>query len=196
MKTSLRFLSAILAVGFFGTAQAQIVTTGKINFTGNIRHVTCSLTSDSVNQTIAFGYVSPAAFGTPTVVGSTVGEKPFAIKIEGCTLGAVPGGSGAQYPTQALVRFYGSNVNTTSGNLNLTGPGTPASGVQIRLKNSSRVAMALQNATAQAQSSTVITLLGSPSVNTLDFFAEYIATSATVTGGGAGSTVDFEMVYP
>ncbi|CAB5715408.1 Type-1A pilin [Delftia tsuruhatensis] len=182
---------ATLALMTMGAANAQVVSIGKVNFTGTIRHNTCSIKSDSVNQTVSFGTISPSEFtGTGTTGNS---RKPFKINLEKCSTGAAPGGG--NYPSQAYVKFYGTNVDTTTGRLKLTPGSNAATGLQVRINNSSGTEMQLQQPTAQSQGSTVISLSPGDN-NSLDFSAEYIATGPNV-GGGAGNTeVNFEMVYP
>lgn len=183
---------AALALMAMGAANAQIVSEGRVNFTGNIRHVTCSLKADSQNMTVSLGYIAPTAF---TSIGTTAGEKPFQINLERCTIGNVPGTT-TTYPANATVRFTGSNINPTTGRLNLAGAGS-ATGVQIRLKNAQGNEMRLNQPNAGAgggtQNATSITIADGD--NSLNFSAEYVSTAASVGAGNGNSSVEFEMIY-
>ena len=182
--------SSIAALAFMAMGAANAQSVGQVNFTGNIRHNTCSLKSDSLNQTVAFGTISPTQF---TGIGSVAGNKAFKINLEGCTLGAVPGAPpGTNYPRQAHVKFFGPNVDSNTGRLRLVGASS-ATGIQVRIKNANGLEMPLNQDTPTTQLSTLITLVQGE--NSLDFSAEYIATAATVGGGAANTNVEFEVAY-
>lgn len=185
MKKSAFKASAIFiaAMGAFGSANAQIA---KIDITGEITPNTCVLTSSDRNgKRVALGNVKPTDFAN---VGSTQGQQPFTLTLEGCS-------TGTGQPTRASVRFSGSNINANTSNLNLIGVGSPgvAGGVQVRILNDDDTRVLLASANQGVTQYAVVTG-GAPTI--LRFKADYTAISLPVTSGRANTAVDFEITYP
>lgn len=187
--------SLLLAGGFNGTAfagETPVVPTpvtvdgGKINFSGSIVATPCAVDSDSDGQTVKLGQVPANHF---TAADMTTSPVPFTIKLTGCKLNADT--SGSAY-TSAAITFRGTTVADKSSVLALasaSGSGdTVATNVGIQILQSGKPLIIDGSSSATKQ-----TLLAGS--NSLDFSAEYIATSASVTAGSANSSIDFQVTY-
>lgn len=153
---------------------------GKINFTGNIIEAGCQVNSTIASpMTVKLGDVSKTAFAA---AGDTAAKTRFSLVLSACPA-ALKG-------KPISVKYDGTPDSTDSDYLQLTGYGTTgvASGVAIQLLNGSGSALPLG---AASESKTI----DAASDTSLDFFARYIATRATITAGTANSTVNFTLAY-
>lgn len=186
MKKSAFKASAIFlaAMGAFGAANAQ---SAKISFNGDITPTTCVLSqADTNNKTVELGNVKPTDF---TQAGSTSGEKPFTLTLEGCS---TPGNG---HPSRASVQFSGTNINTNTNNLNLIGVGTTgvARGIQVRIlnANSTKVLLGAANQNVVQQD-----IVGGGTPTVLPFTADYVAMTLPIGIGSANTAVDVKITYP
>jgi type 1 fimbria pilin len=190
MKTSsLKFLSAILAVGFFGAAHAQRVTSGAIDFRGNITPATCEIDSNTRSLLVEFGAVPPDRTGFQgngnTVVAGDVATpaytKTFTIRLLGCTAATATNNQ----PQNARFRFSGANSQriTTDGTLTTTN-----SSVNIQILESG-IPLNMNNL------SSLFALTAAPVI--INYGARYqVAANTTLTTGVADSSATFTLNYP
>ena len=158
---------------------------------------TITITGKVVAQTCT---VDGSAFGTPDT--SVTAAMPLVLAPVLATSGAVAGKTQFQMvvancdPSLSSVQafFSGPNIQTDGNLKNPTLAGN-ATNVEVQLLNSSSTVMNLNNATATAQNSPVVTLTGSPTKGaTLTYFAQYYSTGGS-TAGNVNTTVQFTMNY-
>ncbi|EAX5600917.1 type 1 fimbrial protein [Salmonella enterica] len=104
---------------------------------GAVAHSACSITLDSVSQTISFGDIPLSRFSRP---GAEVVSVPFSIRVENC---ALPGHSRQGIDAMnnvayaggytVLARFYGPPVDKEHPDL--LGSDTGIAGVGLRLES-------------------------------------------------------------
>lgn len=174
MTVALRATMAGMAFLALGAAQAQtaIVNNGTIDFAGSISASTCSVKSGDRNKRVTLPTVKPKDF---TDAAITTGQTTFTITLEGCTI-SPPGATGADVlPSQALVKFSGSSINS---NNRLDNRGT-AKGVEIQLSGTG--------------TPTPIQLVAGD--NALSFTAAYYSTTKDVVSGTVNAQVNFDITY-
>ncbi len=161
--------------------QAARATDGTINFTGAVTAKTCTV---KVNG----GSASPAAVTLPTVstsslnaVGATAGQTQFSINLSACSTA-----------TTAATYFEAGPTVNSNGRLNNTAGTGAATGVDLQLVNSDNSLITVGSA-APTTGAGVATITGSAA--TLNYFARYYATTATVGAGTVTSSVNFSMIY-
>lgn len=190
----LNSISRVLILSFSLSAGYAIANDGNVHFTGEVIDSTCEVTTETANQTVKLGKVNKTAF---TGVGSTAAPANFHIDLDKCP---------ATY-TKAAVRFDADDTNgtfkgnadgdvtvgfpvesTAPGDFTGTGTAAAATGVAIRLYNSS------DNSHLKiGDDSTPVTI--SSGKASMPFIARYIATSATVTPGTANADTQFTVIY-
>lgn len=169
MTVALRATMAGMAFLALGAAQAQtIVNNGTIDFAGSISASTCSVKSGDRNKLVTLNAVKPSDFGGANV---TKGQTTFTITLENCTVPA-QGATGSTLPTQATVKFSGSNINA---NGRLDNRGT-AQGVELTLSTPAPVTLVAGD-------------------NKLEFTTAYYSTSTNIVAGTVKSQVDFDITY-
>lgn len=171
---STALVATLGALAFVPAAQAA--STGIINITGKVIADTCTISvNSSATSTVTLPTVTTNALST---VGSTAGKIPFTIGLTGCDSNV----------SGALMSFSGSNVDTSTGNLNnsLT---TNNSNVQVQLLNSSGTAI---NTNSQANAP-LIAVANSAGSTTM--YAQYKATNAAATAGLVSTSVNFTLTY-
>ncbi|MBK0113118.1 MULTISPECIES: fimbrial protein [Delftia] len=185
--SALKLLIAALSIGAFGSAHAQRVLEGRINFTGNITPATCEIDSTTRNIPVDFGAVPPDRTGFAGVAGTAVAvndvatndyTKTFTIRLLGCTPGTTTG-----HPNTGQFKFAaGPGYNTQrAGNLSTTNSSVDIqileSGSAINLNNPSSL-FALTDTTV-----------------TVTYGARY-RVAETLKTGIANSAATFTLVYP
>lgn len=177
-KKTLLSTALVAGLGFlaFAAAPAHAASTGTINFTGKVLADTCAISiNGGPGTTVALPTVMTGAF---TGIGSVAGTTSFTVGLSGCDTNTA----------SAAMAFNGSNIDTTSGNLNNTTT-SGGSNVQIQLLNS---ADAVINANTQANAPTIAVSGGSGSTT---MKAQYIATAASTSAGLVTSSVGFTLTY-
>lgn len=181
-------LSAALIAGFGVAAlapQASHAATNTITFNGKILNATCSA---SVNGGTNGGTVTlpdePASgfSGSASVLGAT----PFTIALSGCP--TTPSG------VQVGAQFYSaSNADTATGTLKNTG----VTGVDVQLLDSSSNAVPIATTAQVPGNNTGVTdpttLTGATA--SLNYTAQYYATSASPSSGTVSTSVNFVINY-
>ncbi|EAA8474907.1 type 1 fimbrial protein [Salmonella enterica subsp. enterica] len=179
MKGKLAAVAFFAAMGITSSVMAQ---DGQVNFTGKIIEAGCKINGNVTDtQDIKLGEVVKTAF---TAAGDSAATTKFSLVLTACPaeLAGKP----------VSVKYDGTPDTINNDYLQLTGYGsaTVASGVAIQLLNSDGSELPLGTASKAVTIATDVT-----DETTLDFFARYIATSATVTGGDANGTVNFTLTY-
>ncbi|VWD47677.1 fimbrial protein [Burkholderia contaminans] len=192
-KTTLMMSMFGLACAAANTAQAS---DGTINFTGSIVASTCKINGGTNDLTVA---LPKASTNQLTAVGATAGRTPFKLTLSGCATDQKAGETTTPAPVKKVsVAFEpGPNVDLATGRLNLTGTGA-AGGVQIAILNDkyAPIKIGAESSAQGVQTVDIDTAVGGTGSATLQFAAQYVATSSTVTGGSANSSVTYSLVYP
>jgi len=150
---------------------------GTVNFTGEILDAACTVDVNSQNQTVVLGSYNKSEF---TAVGDKTAAKKFDIVLKNCPTTV----------TSAKVRFDGTPEATDSNLLAIdSSVAGAATGVAINLMTSDKADLPLHGQNSYSYP------LSSTQDNTLDFYAQYKATAATVTAGPANSVANFSVIY-
>lgn len=164
---------AVLSGIAMGSANATDQGHGTVTFTGSIIDAPCSITPDSVDQTVKLGEVSNVALKD----GGTSSPQPFNIKLEQCDISTLK-------TVQAT--FTGA---ASTGNPDLLGITGTAKGASIAITNGSGEVITLGTASPAQKLQN--------GNNTLAFSA-YLqgdGASATITPGSFQSVADFTLSY-
>lgn len=179
MKLNKIMMAAVLAFGVTSVAHAADQGHGTVTFKGSIIDAPCSITPETVDQTVNLGQVSNIALKN----GGQSTPKNFVIKLENCELTEKdPGKNNA-----VSIKFTGATSVEDNTLLGITGT---AKGAGIAITDGSGKLIELGKATS-AQ-----TLQNGN--NTLNFSA-YLqgnkASNATITPGDFQSVADFTLAY-
>lgn len=171
----LALAAAMGAVLISGMACAKDQGHGKITFTGSIIDAPCSISADSIDQTVDLGQVSDVALKANSNTGTSV-PRNFEIKLENCDITTL----------KTVTTTFAGVDGATDGSLAITGT---AQGASIVLSNRSGDDIKLGEATEPH------TLLEGD--NTL-LFSAYLkgdGADATVTPGDFTAVADFTLAY-
>ncbi|WP_434639183.1 fimbrial protein [Klebsiella sp. I138] len=153
-------------------------TGGQIEFSGSITDTSCNIDSTSANQVVDLGKWASSFFSG---AGSETTKTSFHIKVKDCPASVA----------RVAVLFDGTR---DSNNSNLLAVNGGAQGVAIKLYENDRTTPINLGTVSRDQ----MVLAGTGGVTTgaadLEFFADYISTSA-VSAGAANGTANFNMVY-
>ncbi|CAI0927135.1 fimbrial protein [Serratia entomophila] len=182
MKLNKIMMAAVLAFGVSSVAHAAVKDQGHgtVTFTGSIIDAPCSITPESVDQTVNLGQVSNVALKD----GGKSTPKNFQIKLENCELTTA---EGAGKNNTVSLTFTGASSAADKDLLGITGTAkgagiaiTDGAGNNITLGKPSN-AQTLQNGN-----------------NTLSF-AAYLqgskASGAAIVPGEFQSVADFTLAY-
>ncbi|HBI10838.1 MAG TPA: fimbria A protein [Franconibacter pulveris] len=168
-------LASVMGLFLAASAQAADQGHGKVTFTGSIIDAPCSISPDSIDQTVNLGQVSNVALKANSNTGTSV-PRNFEIKLENCDTTTLK---------SVKTTFTGAE-GATAGSLGITGTAKGASiiltngdGKQLKLGEASD-AHKLQNGN-----------------NTL-LFSAYLqgdGATATVTPGDFSAVADFTLAY-
>lgn len=172
MKLNKTMMALVMAMGVSSFAQAD-QGHGKVTFTGSIIDAPCSISPDSVDQTIDMGQISNAAL----LNGGKSTPRDFTIDLENCVF------TGDTAKNKVTVTFSGAS--TASGLLGITGS---ASGAGIALTH---------------QGETDKIKLGTPTTaqtlqngnNTLKFAAYVQGDAEKIVEGDFTAVTDFTLAY-
>lgn len=183
-KTSL--LPAVAAVaGLIAIAPAAHAVDGKIEFTGSITALTCTINGGGANNNFSVA-LPPVSTSSLAAVGSTAGRTPFAITLTNCSLTG---------PSHAVTTYFepGDTVDPVTGQLIVDAGG--AQNVQLRLLNSGDNSKIVAGSANGSQNSTPVDLDASGNA-TLNYFVEYAQYGASgATVGAANSRVFYTLTY-
>ncbi|CAM4155813.1 fimbrial protein [Serratia silvae] len=177
MKLNKIMMVAVMAFGMSSLAHAAVKDQGhgKVTFTGSIIDAPCSITPDSIDQTIELGQISKVALKD----GGKSTPRNFSIDLENCEVGEKDN-------NKVTVTFTGMESIASNGLLGITGT---AKGASVAITDGSGKVIELGKAT-KAQ------LLQNGN-NTLSF-AAYMqgdGASAAVTEGEFQTVADFTLAY-
>lgn len=82
MKLNKTMIAAFMAFGVVSAANAADQGNGSVTFKGSIIEAPCSISADSIDQTVQLGQVSAAALAS----GGTSTPKNFSVLLESCAL--------------------------------------------------------------------------------------------------------------
>ena len=161
-----------------GTSAGVQSTGGQIEFSGSITDTSCDIDSTSANQIVDLGKWASSYF---TGAGSETTKTAFHIKVKDCPATV----------TKVSVLFDGTR---DSNNSNLLAVNGGAQGVAIKLYEDDK-ATPINLGTESKDQAVIAGTSGSNSGTAdLEFFADYISTSA-VSAGAANGTANFNMIY-
>ncbi|WP_421669048.1 fimbrial protein, partial [Raoultella planticola] len=161
-----------------GVSAGTQSTGGQIEFSGSITDTSCNIDSTSANQIVDLGKWASSYF---TGAGSETTKTAFHIKVKDCPATV----------TKVSVLFDGTR---DSNNSNLLAVNGGAQGVAIKLYEDDK-ATPINLGTESKDQAVIAGTSGSNSGTAdLEFFADYISTSA-VSAGSANGTANFNMVY-
>lgn len=171
----------LIAVAFAAVAVMSasnvFAVAGTVNFTGEILDAACTVDVASQNQTVALGSYNKTEF---TAAGDVTAAKKFSIVLKNCPAAV----------TSAHVRFDGTPEATNSALLAIDSTvAGAATNVAINLMSANKAQLPLHGDNGYSYT------LSSTADNTLDFYAQYKSTAATVTAGPANSVANFSVVY-
>lgn len=174
MKKNL-IVAAMVAALSLSAAQAMANGGGQVNFNGTILDESCTITDTVASpQDIDLGTYGKNEF---TAVGTALAKKDVKISLTNCPASV----------TSAAIVFDGKADATNPELLALTDVDNVANGVAIQLYDDSEKELALRTP------SKAYTLAEGD--NTLNFYAAYKSTAATVTGGPADAVANFSVDY-
>lgn len=175
MKKTL--LLATIAAGSVLTMANAFAAAGTVNFNGNILDSACDVDVASQNQVVVLGDYYKTEFNA---TGARTAATKFDIILKNCPVSV----------TNAKVRFDGtpdaSNSNLLAIDTSVAGAAT---GVAINLMTADKADLPLHGSNGYTY------MLSSSADNTLNFYAQYISTTASVTAGPANSVANFSVVY-
>lgn len=173
----------LIAVAFAATAalsmsNAMAATgSGTVKFTGEILDAACTISTDTQDQSVVLGKYLKTDFKN---TGDTTAATNFKIVLKDCP----------DTVTSAKVRFDGTPDTVNSDLLAVdSSVAGAATGVGINLMTADKADLPLHGANSYNYS------LVSTADNTLDFYAQYKSTVASVTAGPANSVANFSVVY-
>ncbi|WP_116340463.1 fimbrial protein [Enterobacter cloacae] len=172
-----QLIMAMFAASSVLTMTNVFAAAGTVNFNGNILDSACDVDVASQNQVVVLGDYNKTEF---PVTGSRTAATRFDIVLKNCPVTV----------TSAKVRFDGTpdptNANLLAIDSSVAGAAT---GVAINLMSADKADLPLHSSNNYSY------VLSSTTDNTLNFYAQYISTEATVTAGPANSVANFSVVY-
>ena len=169
-------LASVILLGMSSLANAADQGSGKVTFTGSIIDSPCSITPESVDQTVDLGQISKVALEN----GGKSTPRNFSIDLENCSFGTPAATNKVQ------ITFTGMESAANNGLLGITGT---ASGASVAITDGSGAVIELgQPSKEQALQD------GNNSLS----FAAYVqgdGASATITEGDFQSVADFTLAY-
>ena len=189
MKTQFRIMACVVAVLASGVATAAVSTNpgasagtqgtgGQVKFTGEITDASCNVDSTSANQTVDLGKWAKSYF-TSTGVETT--KTAFHIKVKDCPSSV----------HNVAVLFDGNKDKVDTSLFAVT---AGATGVGIKLYEDDQSQQIIPGSVTKKHA-VIAGAQGATSTADLTFYADYQATSATVTTGAADGVADFNMIY-
>ncbi|CAM7812627.1 fimbrial protein [Enterobacter asburiae] len=168
---------AMVATGSALMMGNALAAAGTVNFNGNILDSACDVAVASQNQVVVLGDYNKTEF---PATGSRTAATKFDIVLKNCPVTV----------TSAKVRFDGTPDLTNADLLAIdTSVAGAATGVAINLMTADKADLPLHGSNSYSYA------LSSSADNTLNFYAQYISTAASVTAGPANSVANFSVVY-
>lgn len=175
MKSNV-IIYSLLAAAALTSGAAHAVAGGTINFEGQVVDAACSVSADSLNQTITLDQVKASKLAT---AGQSAGQQTsFNIVLEDCE---------STVSQNAAVTFNGQADATTATALANTAGAGGATNVALQLYGPDGQALDL------GTSSSTVTL--NDGQTSIPFSVDYIATGAAATAGSVQATATFSLNY-
>ncbi|AKG68301.1 Fimbria A protein precursor [Serratia fonticola] len=176
MNLNKTLLAAVIAFGSASMAHAADQGHGKVTFTGSIIDAPCSISPDTVDQTVELGQISNAALKN----GGKSTARNFNIQLENCSFGDPAA------KNKVAVTFTGMESAAGNGLLGITGT---AKGASIAITQGDGEVIKLGKPTKQQ--------LLQDGNNTLSFgaYMQGDGASAAITEGNFQSVADFTLAY-
>lgn len=181
MKLNKVMMTTVLALGVSSSAFAVDEGHGKVTFTGAIIDAPCSITPESIDQTVELGQISNVALKN----GGKSNPRPFSIDLENCSFEADEQGNPQK--NKVAVTFTGMESSSVSGLLGITGT---AQGAAVAITDGSGDVISLGQPTK--------TQGLQEGNNTLSFSAYLQGASASGTAivpGNFQAIADFTLAY-
>ncbi|EKS6735760.1 fimbrial protein [Enterobacter ludwigii] len=178
MKLNKIMVAAVMSLGVSSFAFAE-QGSGKVTFTGSIIDAPCSISPESVDQTVELGQISNVALKN----GGKSEPRPFSIDLENCSFESAA--EGGVQKNKVTVTFTG--MESSDGLLAITGT---AKGAGIAITDGAGEVISL------GQPTTPQTL--QQGKNTLSFAAYMQGDTkqgAVITEGSFQSVADFTLAY-
>lgn len=173
--TVVALMGGCVMSGAQAATSSATVSGGTVNFVGQVVDAACSVSADSVDQTVTLGQVQSAKLAAS---GALAGQKEaFTIKLEDCSTAV---------STNAAVVFNGQEDSSLPGTLANTAGAGGATNVALQLYGPDGAVLNM------GDTSSTITLVDGE--NTLPLSVDYIATGVA-TPGNVAATATFNMVY-
>lgn len=170
-------MMAMLAVSSALTITQVYAAAGTVNFNGNILDSACDVDVASQNQVVVLGDYYKTEFPT---TGARTAATQFNIILKNCPV----------IVNNAKVRFDGTPDSTNASLLAIdSSVSGSATGVAINLMTADKSDLPLHGSNGYSYT------LSSTADNSLNFYAQYISTAASVTAGPANSVANFSVVY-
>lgn len=176
MNLNKTLLATVIAFGSVSMAHAADQGHGKVTFTGSIIDAPCSISPESIDQTVEMGQISNAALKD----GGQSTPRNFEIKLENCSFGTPAA------KNKVSLTFTGIESTAGNGLLGITGN---AGGASLAITQPDGQIIKLGKATTEQ------TL--QEGNNTLSF-AAYMqgdGASAKITEGNFQAVTDFTLAY-
>ncbi len=172
-----KIVIAILAAGSALSMTQAFAAAGTVNFNGNILDAACDIDVASKDQVVVLGDYYKTEFPG---AGSRTAATKFDIILKNCPVTV----------NNAKVRFDGTPDLSNSSLLAIdSSVAGAASGVAINLMTADKADLPLHGSNGYSYP------LTSTADNTLNFYAQYVSTTATVVAGPANSVANFSVVY-
>ncbi|HFK4418709.1 TPA: fimbrial protein [Vibrio parahaemolyticus] len=190
-------IGSAIALAFVGSTSvfaAPSAGTGQVHFHGEVVNAACSISPESVDQTVELGSVAAHVLND----GNTSTPVAFNILLEDCDPTLFPEGDDESDPTTAMdivnVTFSGSPAfdhGVIGTPTETTFLGTDLTNVGIELRNSTGTVIEFASDAEPTVTSQEL-IAGD---NTLHFSAAVAGTGSTVTAGEFSSDVSFNLSY-
>lgn len=177
MKMKTIAMATFMALGLASAANAADQGHGKVTFKGSIIDAPCSISPDSIDQTVELGQISNMAL----VDGGKSSPRAFDIALENCDVTNLTKG------VQLTFTGAAASFDTTNKTLGIVGTGAGA-GVQITNGSGNVLTLGVPTPFQNIQDGN----------NTLRFSAYLVGNGgdiSTITPGDFSSVADFTLSY-
>ncbi|MET6677917.1 fimbrial protein [Citrobacter amalonaticus] len=188
MKLGTLTTAIILTLGVAHSASA--VSTGTINFEGNITDATCEVAVDgdsTGNTTVKLPEVNKSALAT---ANSTTGGVLFTMTLSGCTLGT-------DVPVTKAAAFFqaGDTVDLATGRLKQTATTGAAENVSLEVYDPENANAPIKVGYASQVDSSTYKAISTSGSTDLHYGVRYYAEGAAATAGKVTSKVVYNLMY-
>ncbi|MEW5494368.1 fimbrial protein [Enterobacter cloacae] len=173
MKLNKIMAAAVVALGITSVAHAANQGSGQVTFSGSIIDAPCSISPESVDQTVELGQVSNSLLKK----GGKSTMKPFTIQLENCEI--------EEGKNKVSVTFTGVESEDLEGMLDINGS---ASGAAVAIADKAGKLLKL------GESSQAVDVAEGSTKLTFNAYLQGVGTSDVVPGDFT-SVAEFQMAY-